>query len=381
MSNPRVLFGITGSIAAYKMPELIRLFTKSGTICDTLLSRQATRFVTPLTIETISGVKASVDCVTDDHISRIREADIFVIAPATANVIAKLAHGFADSQLTTAFLAFTGPKLIVPAMHTEMYDNPTTQHNITTLKDTGVSFLGPINGDLSCGDVGMGRMIDINLIYHKINAMLLPPLDLQGQTILVSAGGTCEPIDPVRVITNLSTGQLGHQIAMLASFYGATVKLVTTKPIPKTPGIDVTPVQTMAEMNEALHNLLPECNAVFMAAAVSDFTIEKSAHKKKRESFQNLKLTPTSDILKSLSQKNINKAKLIGFCLDSSPSLSDIAKKKLRDKNLHYIVANSPDSIGAKNRTFTIYGHTTPPIQVQNKPILSATHQLIKAVL
>lgn len=379
----RVLLGISGSIAAYKIPELIRLLVKQGVQVTPLLTAHATWFVTPATLATVSESQVYQDTRSDQgnivHLELGKKADLLVIAPATANVIAKCAHGIADDLLTSTFLSFQGPKLIVPAMHTEMYENPITQDNISKLKALGVHFLGPDRGDLACGDSGEGRLADLSLIQLKIWAMLQPSLPLAGKKVLISCGGTQEPLDSVRVLTNRATGTLGITLGHLASFFGAEVTLVSTVPVPSNPHLKaVISVKTAQEMHQALLQTFPKQEVVYMTAAVSDFTVTPSASKIRRQDHYTLSLTGTSDILKALAQEKKDQC-LVGFCLADN-DLEKTAQEKLEAKQVDFIVANRPEAIGNPKRSLTVYKKNTqaPYLDLNEVTVLEAAYQLLK---
>ncbi|MFC1771678.1 bifunctional phosphopantothenoylcysteine decarboxylase/phosphopantothenate--cysteine ligase CoaBC, partial [Candidatus Margulisiibacteriota bacterium] len=270
LNSKNLVLGITGGIAAYKIPELVRKLDKLGINVAPVLTRNAHHFVTKTTLATLTGQEPLDDDKVFDsthvpHLSLVESPSILVVAPATANIIAKFANGIADDFLSTAFLSFSGPKLIVPAMHSEMYLNPITQQNIKKLQAVGVHFLGPGIGALSCGDTGVGRMVDLDLICEKIESMFLPQLPLKSKKILITCGGTSEEIDNVRVITNLSTGKLGMKMAFLASFMGAEVGLISTVPVIDNPHLrDLVYVESAAEMKNGVEELVSSYDYLYM---------------------------------------------------------------------------------------------------------------------
>lgn len=356
----RVLLGITGSIAAYKTPHLVRRFVKSGFSVKPILTDSAEWFVTSLALASVSGhtPQKTTGTIGDQisHLSLARDADLFVVAPASANTIAKLANGIADDLLSSTFLSFQGPKLIVPAMHTEMYENSITQDNIQKLKAHGVQFLGPDEGDLACGDSGKGRMVSEDLIVECSEFMLMGPLDIAGKTIVVTAGGTSEPIDSVRVISNSSTGLLGHSIAKLAGFWGAKVTLISTKAFSDHALVSkFVSVDSVASLKMAVEIHSGDCDLLFMAAAVSDFSVTPSDVKINRQSGFHLELEGTPDILRSVSQSKREEQTFVGFCLESADKLDVVAPEKLVRKGVDYIVANAPGNIGQQQRSFKIF--------------------------
>ncbi len=366
MNTPHLVLGVTGSIAAYKTPELTRQLIKAGFSVAPILSENAHHFV----------AEAALNVVSMNHLEVAKTASVFVIAPATANIISKCAHGIADDLLTSAFLAFTGPKLIVPAMHTEMYLNPIIQDNIAKLKKYGVHFLGPDTGDLAVGDVGIGRMVDLELIVLKAQSLLLKPLPLAGKRIIVTAGGTRERMDSVRVISNLSTGKLGSMIAHVASFMGAKVDLISTVPVLSNPHLDVVKVESVDDMKTAIEERVGMADALYMAAAVSDFAFETQASKIKRTNLK-LDLKPTPDILAGLSKKK-KSCRMIGFCLEDQ-DLEKRAREKLKKKNLDFIVANKPDSIGKDKRDVLILSKNSAKAeQLRGISLIHAAHRLLE---
>ena len=307
-----IVLGITGSIAAYKIPELIRLLIKDNVGITTILTKNARYFITPTVLGALTGkMPLDEDQVFASphapHLSIVPEPSIMVIAPATANIIAKCAHGIADDYLSTAFLSFPGTKLIVPAMHTEMYESPATQDNINLLKKRGVYLLGPDAGSLACGDNGRGRMVSIDLIKLKIESLFLNQLPLGGQNILITAGGTSERLDNVRTLTNEASGKLGMTLAHLASFMGAKVTLISTVYAMPNPHLKkVIYVKSSEDMHKAVLKELSQCDRLYMTAAVSDFTCNTSTQKIKRKDRLELKLKATPDILQDVAKKKKN---------------------------------------------------------------------------
>jgi phosphopantothenoylcysteine decarboxylase/phosphopantothenate--cysteine ligase len=357
-----IILGVSGSIAAVKSPEILRLMTKAGWNVSVVLTEHACQFATPLSFEALSGQKVfsggGFDAL-ESHLHLAKNAQAIVVAPATANFIAKAAHGIADDLLSSVFLAFRGPKLVVPAMHTEMFENPVVQENLKKLEKHGVQILGPDSGDLAYGDSGPGRMVSPELVFLKMQTIFRKPLALGGKKILVSAGGTREKIDSVRVISNLSTGKLGATLAHLASFFGAEVSLVSTVPVMANPHLaEVVLVSSAAEMKAALEKRMAGCDALLMAAAVSDFTPTAQSKKMKRSAAMSLELAPTPDILAALAQKKRKGQIFVGFCLEDE-DLEKRAKEKLKKKNVDFIVANRPESIGKERRDLLIVSEKT----------------------
>jgi phosphopantothenoylcysteine decarboxylase / phosphopantothenate---cysteine ligase len=379
-----VVLGITGGIAAYKIPDLIRLLIQNGFRVIPAPTKNAYNFVTKTTLSTLTQIEP----VDDDkffesthvpHLSVVTQPSILVIAPATANMIAKCANGIADDFLSTSFLSFNGMKLIVPAMHSSMYLNPITQENIKKLESNGVHFLGPATGALSSGDNGIGRMIDLELISLKIESMFLEGGSLKGKKIIITCGGTQEKIDNVRVVTNLSTGKLGIAMANLAAFRGAEVCLISTVEVMDNPHIkEVIHVKSVKEMAKVLEEKLVAYDYLYMAAAVSDYTFKKIEGKMRRGDAQSLKLESTEDILASLGAKKKNKI-FIGFCLNDEDLLKE-AREKMVKKNLDYIVANNTKNIGSDNREVFVLSAKTSDVKTIKASLVETANSLLDLV-
>ncbi len=379
----QIILGISGSIAAYKTPDLIRHLSRDGISSIPVLSSNAAKFVSPLSLESVSGSACYSDAFSLQngqipHLQLAKSADALVIAPASANIIAKIAHGFADCILSATALSFSGPKVIVPAMHTEMWESPATQHNMARLTEFGYLILGPDSGALACGDEGAGRFVDFELISLYIKSLAFPRLSLTGKRLLISAGGTHTAIDPVRIITNLSTGKLGESIAHLASFFGATVQLVTSAritPNPHLAGVDQ--VHSYVELRDALVRHFSLTDVLIMAAAVSDFEATPTATKQPRKPIL-LQLTPTDDILAQLAATRRSTQRLVGFCL-SSDDLESAAAEKLESKNVDLIVANSPQAIGAATRDALIISREGAHYSYTDVSILELAYRILQA--
>ena len=352
---PTVLYGITGGIAAYKAPDVVRQLKKLGFDVVVAMTEKAKWFVTPQTLQTLSENKVYDALIDEDstivHLELVRRADILLIAPATANSIAKYAQGLADDLLSNIALSFQGPKLIAPAMHTEMVDNPATQRNLPYLRETGWHIVGPADGELACGDVGKGRMVEPALLALATQTYLRLNTCLTGRKIVITAGGTVERIDNVRVITNLSSAKWGHQLAQMASLLGADVTLITTKPVIENPNLTVVTVESVADLAAALQVHYPDADALYMMAAVSDYTVEQTTEKIRRGELDQLKLIPTQDILASLEKRE--ECKVIGFCLEPGDRIQK-ATEKMAKKRCDVIIANHPDMIGQDTRSFEI---------------------------
>jgi len=355
--NKSVVLGVTGSIACYKAVDLCSKLVQAGAEVDVVLSSAATRFINPITFGSITHRPVTTDLfepeseLSMDHVALSKRADIIVIAPATANTIAKLAHGLADDAITTTVLATAAPVLVAPAMDANMYEAPAVQENLQTLRNRGVTIIGPEQGRLASGLVGWGRLVEPAQLVGHIAAALGHDGDLADRTIVVSAGGTVEPIDPVRVITNRSSGKQGYAIAEAARDRGARTILVTTPTaLPDPAGIEIARVETVAQMRDAVLAACQQADVVIMAAAVSDYRpVEVAEHKiKKSESGNGLaiQLTQNDDFFLEVSDKVLK----VGFAAESD-DLLDNASKKLTAKRLALIAAND---ITAENAGFGV---------------------------
>lgn len=383
----RLLLGISGGIAAYKCCELVRLLKKNNIDVKVVLTETAKQFVSPYSLEVLSENLVYTDQATftleSPHLSLSKWADLFLIAPATANTLSKCSLGIADSLLTTLWLTFNKQKLVAPAMHTEMWEQPSIQRNISRLKEDGVRVVGPVSGELACGDTGIGRMVEPSLLVDYVLAYFKPALPLFGKKIVITAGGTEEAIDDVRVISNLSSGKMGHAIADLASYYGADVTLVTTKSKNENPLIQSTQkVKSVSELKAALETVLSqETDMLIMSAAVSDFTVQKSEKKIKRSSQSVLDLIPTSDILQGITEK-MPDLNTIGFCLESEQHLLEVAYEKLMRKQLSFIIANTSENLGSDFKSFYILkkGQKKPIKTVKDASLLDSAHQILSLI-
>lgn len=342
----QILLGVSGSIAAYKAVELLRTLMQEGATVAVVMTDAATRFVAPLTFEVLSRRPVATDLFAAHqemlHLTLPEEADAFVIAPATANTLAKLALGLGDDLLSTMVLTASCPVIVAPAMDGGMWDHPTVREHVEQLRARGVTVLDPAEGPLASGKIGKGRLTDERTILNALAARLLPKRDLAGQRVLVSAGPTQEPIDPVRFISNRSSGKMGYAIAQAARERGAEVLLVsgpTALPVPS--GVRCMHVETAEEMAKALTTNFRWSTIVVMAAAVADFRADKPAHqkiKKQAGAWKTLTLTPTEDILRTLSRQRTRQI-LVGFAAETDAVLGH-ARKKLAEKDLDLIVAN-----------------------------------------
>jgi len=362
LSNKTIVLGITGSIAAYKAAEIASQLTQAGAKVNVIMTKEAIQFISPVTLRAITGrpvVTEMFDWASEfsiEHVSLAKSADIIVIAPATANIIAKLAAGIADDMLCCTVLATKAPVLIAPAMETNMYNNPVTQDNLSKLKARDFVIIAPATGWLASGKEGPGRLADTDDIIGSIRQVLGGDGDLAGKHIVVTAGGTQEPIDPVRYISNRSSGKMGYALAEAARDRGAKVTLVTAPAsLPEPVGVDVVKVNTAQEMRQAVENVTPQADALVMAAAVADYRPTKAAKDKikKGEAGLTLELECTPDILGSVKGNFIK----VGFAAESS-NLVENAKQKLKQKGLALIVANditaSDSGFGADINRVTI---------------------------
>ncbi len=372
LRGARILLGITGGVAAYKAPELVRALGKEGALISVLMTKHAQRFVTADALRAVTRGLVLTDlfepaALTDGpwfpdtpksplayaHIGMAREADLLLVAPATANLLAKLAHGIADDLLTTALLATRAPLLIAPAMNTAMWEHPAVQENVATLRARGVRFIGPESGELADGEHGMGRMAMLELIVSacaeargggSLPAGAAAPL--RGRFIVVTAGGTEEAIDPVRVITNRSSGKMGFAIAEEARALGARVTLVTARTTAPAPdGIATVEGMSALAMRDAVMAAMVDADALVMAAAVSDFAPAAAAKTKlaRTEKGLTLELSATPDILSDV-RKKFPKKLLVGFALETEDAAEGVARgrEKLKRKGLDLIAVNNP---------------------------------------
>ena len=344
LRNKTIILGITGSIAAYKAAEIASQLTQTGATVNVIMTKEAIEFISPVTFRALTGnpvVTEMFDLASEfsiEHVSLAKSADIVVIAPATANIIAKLAAGFADDMLCCTVLATRAPVVIAPAMETTMYDNPITQDNLSKLEARNFVIVGPATGWLASGKEGLGRLADINDILGSIRHILDRDGDLDGKHIVITAGGTQEPIDPVRYISNRSSGKMGYALAESARDRGARVSLITAPAsIPKPAGVDVIKVGTAQEMRQAVENVTSQADALIMAAAVADYRPKSTAKEKikKGDAGLTLEMECTPDIL-GIVKGNFIK---VGFAAESS-KLVENAREKLKQKGLDFIVAN-----------------------------------------
>ena len=342
-----VVVGVTGGIAAYKALELVSLLRKQNINVDVAMTKSAQEFVTPLSFQSLSQNPVITDMFDEPkayeiaHISLAKKADVFAVVPATANIIGKIAHGISDDFISTSVMATRAKVLIAPAMNTNMYSNPMVVENMNKLKSLGYTFVSPGQGRLACGDVGEGKLALVQDIFMEIMALLYPKKDFAGKRILVTAGGTEAPLDPVRVLTNRSSGKMGIALAERLLERGAEVTLIhghVTEELPK--GVQAVKALTNEAMAKALQERFSEADAVIMAAAVSDYKVKEYAAEKIKKTGEtlHLELVKDLDILKSLGDKKDQQV-LVGFAAESQ-DIEKNALEKLKKKNLDLICAN-----------------------------------------
>ena len=356
LEGKKIIIGVTGSIAAYKAASLVSLLIKRKANVHVIMTQNATKFISPLTFETLSGNKVHTDTfdLSPDHkvhhITLVKDSDLFLIAPATANVIAKVVHGIADDMLTSTFIACHGLKMISPAMNTFMYENLINQDNILLCKKYGIKVIEPASGRLACGDSGKGKMPEPEFLLEEIIYEIgHKEKDLKGKKILVTAGPTQESIDPVRYITNHSTGKMGYAIAKAAANRGGNVILVsgpTDLPVPH--HVTLVKILSAKDMFEAVKKEANDSDIIIKAAAVADYRPKNYSDEKikKKDEEMNIELEKTDDILKYLGENKKEGQKLIGFSMETTNVLEN-SKKKLVKKNLDMIVANNLKDKGA----------------------------------
>ena len=354
LKGKTVLLAVTGSIAAYKIPNLARLLKKQHAAVHVLMTQNATNFITATTFETLTGTKCLIDTFdrnfefSVEHVALAKQADLVMVAPASANVIGKLANGIADDMLTTTIMACPCKKMIAPAMNTNMYNNPIVQDNMKKLAGYGYEFVDPVVGMLANGDTGNGKMADEETLLSYIMKELACEKDLAGKRVLVTAGPTCEAIDPVRYITNHSTGKMGYALAKQAMYRGADVTLVTGPTALKRPGfMKVVEITTAKDLYEAVTSRAEEQDIIIKAAAVADYRPEhvSSEKVKKKDGAMSIELERTEDTLGYLGSHKTHQF-LCGFSMETEHMVEN-SRAKLQKKNLDMIVANNLKVAGA----------------------------------
>ena len=352
MKNIKIIFGVSAGIAAYKALELVRLLVKEGAEVRVVMSANADKFVTPLSFEALSRSPVYYSLFdaqsSMEHIRVTENADLLVVAPATASILAKMANGLADDPLSCSHLAFNGPVLVAPAMNQEMWEHAAVKQNIATLKSRGVEFIDPEPGELACGVIGQGRLADINVILDKIKNYFIQRDDLNSIRFLITAGPTHEAIDPIRYLSNPSSGKMGYALAEQVMARGGEAILISGPTNLKPPlGVDFKPCKKADEMNCLVQEHLEDCDVLVMAAAVGDFAaenLEKEKIKKQGDKGLTLKLVATKDILLEVAKRNLGKV-IVGFAAETQ-NLVESALEKLKKKNLDLIVANDISSPG-----------------------------------
>lgn len=356
LKGKNVILGVTGGIAVYKAADLVSRLIKEGASVDVIMTESAQKFVTPLTFQTMAQSKVHTDLfglldyVDVEHISLAKKADVIVVAPATGNTIAKIANGVADNMLTTVILASTAKIIFAPAMNTNMFLNPITQENIKKLEDLGHEFVPPGEGRLACGDIGPGKMAEPADIVDYIRFSLVEK-DMAGKRVIVTAGPTIEPLDPVRYITNHSSGKMGYAIAREAASRGAETILISgPTSIPEPKGVKVIKIDTTQNMLDAIGEYFDTCDILIKAAAPSDFKPEKVSTTKIKKmpgdnSGMTVKFDKNPDIAAYYGQKKTNQI-IIGFAAETD-NILEYASRKLKEKNLDFIVANDVTMEGA----------------------------------
>ncbi len=355
LKGKTVLLGVSGGIAAYKAAALASALVKQHAAVEVVMTKNATEFITPLTFEQLTGRRVMVDTFDRnfshqvEHIALAERTDLVIVAPATANVCAKFAHGLADDMLTTTVLACRCPKLIAPAMNTNMFENPVTQDNLKLLEHYGWEIIPPASGRLACGAVGKGKLPEPEVLLDYVMRFLAMPHDLEGKRVLVTAGPTQEALDPVRYLTNHSSGKMGCAIAKMAMLRGADVTLVCG-PLSVTPPPFVKTVNVVSaqDMFDAVTALAPKSDLIFKAAAVADYTPAEYNDQKMKKSDNDLSipLKRTQDILKYLGEHRIDGQVICGFSMETQNMIEN-SKKKLQSKNIDMICANNLKTEGA----------------------------------
>lgn len=392
LKEKTILLGVTGGIAAYKSASLASRLVKAGAEVRVIMTEHATNFINPITFETLTGHK----CITDtfdrnfefqvEHVSLAKKADVIMVAPATANIIAKLAHGLADDMLTTTILASHAPKLIAPAMNTGMYENPVTQDNLALLKKYGMEVIEPAAGHLACGDEGKGKMPEPEILYEHILRSCACKQDMKGLKVLVTAGPTQEAVDPVRFLTNHSSGRMGYSIAKACMLRGADVTLVTGRTALTPPlFVDVVPVVSAKDMYDAVISRSDEMDIIIKAAAVADYRPVHVAEEKvkKSDGSFSLELERTDDILKYLGEHKKPGQFLCGFSMETENMLEN-SRKKLEKKHLDMIAANNLKVPGAGFETTTNIITIITPDSVKELELMSkddAAFRLLDEIL
>jgi len=389
LTGREIVLGVTGGIAAYKSAEIVSRLRHLGASVHVIMTKNAAEFVTPLTFQTLSANQVVTNTFDApeywnvEHVALAKLAEVFVIAPATANILAKMANGIADDMLSTTVLATKAPILVAPAMNTGMWIAEATKQNVKTLKERGVRMIGPENGILACGDEGTGRMSEPETIVEEIRRILTQKQDFAGKKVLVTAGATRERLDPVRFITNDSSGKMGFAIAEAARNRGAEVTVIrgsVTAEIPA--GVRVIPVESARDLYDAMMKEAPEQDVIIQAAAVSDYRPAEQKNKKiKKASGENLilELTENPDIARAVGEKKKPGQTLVGFAAETD-NVQKNAKSKLTKKNLEMIVANDVTKPGAGFNVDTNIAALITADGIEEQP-LQTKRQLAEKIL
>lgn len=395
LKGRNVLLGVTGSIAAYKIAGLASALVKQHCNVDVIMTENATNFINPITFETLTGNKCIVDTFDRnfqynvEHVSLAKKADVVLVAPATANFLAKAAYGMADDMLTTTFLACRCPKLIAPAMNTNMYENAIVQDNIKRLKDYGCEVIDPASGHLACGDTGAGKMPEPETLMEYILKTIACDKDMEGLKVTVTAGPTREPLDPVRFLSNRSTGKMGYAIARAAMMRGADVTLIAGQTsLPDVPFVKNIHIETAKDMYEAVMEAANDSDIIIKAAAVADYTpLEVMDNKiKKSDGDMSIPLKRTDDIIGTLGKIKLESGRkffLCGFSMETEHMLEN-SKAKLEKKNLDMIVANNVKVAGAGFGTDTNVVTVITQDKAEELPIMSkeqVAHELLDRII
>ena len=392
-----VLLGVGGGIAAYKSAELARLLLRRGAAVEVVMTRAAQEFVRPLTFAALTGRKVITELFASGggeqtlasaigHIRAGQENDLLLVAPATANLLAKFAHGIADDFLSTAYLAFTGPVVLAPAMNTHMWAHPATQANVEILRQRDNFIIDPGEGELACGTKGAGRMAEPEQIADCVMRMKNPRRDFDGETVIVTAGPTEEPLDPVRFISNRSSGKMGYALAAAAAARGARVFLISGPVhLPAPYGVTMVPVRTAAEMRAAVMDRLEAASVIIKAAAVADYYVTSVPQQKIKKTAMrmSLELDPTPDILAEVAQRKGDRL-LIGFAAETENLLSE-ARRKLQSKNCDMVVANLVGREGsgfeADENAVTLVTRTGEPVSLEQSPKAEVADFILNNIL
>lgn len=397
LNGKTVVLGVTGSIAAYKMANVASALVKEGADVHVVMTKNATNFINPITFETLTNNKCLVDTFDRNfqfhvaHVSLSQKADVFMIAPASANIIGKLANGIADDMLSTMALAASCKIIVAPAMNTHMYENKIVQDNLDKLKKFGFEVIEPAAGRLACGDVGAGKLPGENILLDYIRREIEFPKDMAGLKVLVTAGPTVEKIDPVRYITNHSSGKMGYAVAEIASKRGADVTLISGPVHIEPPAfVKIVNIQSADDMYNAVMDNLSDCDILVKAAAVADYTVPNASDEKikKKDDDLSLALSKTKDILKAVGERKTDRQIICGFSMETS-NLIENSKKKLVSKNCDMIIANNLKDDGAgfgvdTNKVTIITENNADSLDVMTKKetaekILDAALSLLKS--